>query len=384
LFYWVQDFRGRLKNGDRELMRGGVPMTENSKDVQFSWVDVGEWVEQGLIAPAQARAIWRYVQTRSAMARRPEPGPEQPRGLNLITIAYYFGGFLILLAYTVFIGLQWGTLTFAGQSLILAATIGVLWAVGYLVRRAGFQTGGGLLIFAGTGIVPLLVYTALRTFGIQPDPGSYIYLDQSPEQDALFAMVIAGVSLATALVVLLWIRFPLLTLLGAFWSYCLVTIAASWFLHRSVWSWESDVRIAGVILGFGLIVLGIYLQPRERQRYSLWLYIVGHLVLLSHLSSLLLGRDAALGLLYLCIYLASVVASVWLQQRVFLVFGALGCYTYVTYLAFDVFSGSLGFALAMAAVGFVVILSAVGYQKYARPWLADQLAPRKQPSQLDA
>jgi hypothetical protein len=67
--------------------------------------------------------------------------------------------------------------------------------------------------------------------------------------------------------------------------------------------------------------------------------------------------------------LAFVAASVLFQRRVFLVFDALGCYAYVSYLANEVFRGSLGFAFTLATVGLIIILSAVGYQRFVRQWL---------------
>ncbi len=58
-----------------------------------------------------------------------------------------------------------------------------------------------------------------------------------------------------------------------------------------------------------------------------------------------------------------------------MVFGALGCYAYVSKLAFDVFAGSLGFVFGLALVGLLIVLSTVAYQRYAHPWLARRLAP---------
>ena len=69
------------------------------------------------------------------------------------------------------------------------------------------------------------------------------------------------------------------------------------------------------------------------------------------------------------LYLSFVIASVLLQRRVFLVFGAFGCYAYTSYLAFRVFQGSLGFVFTLAFVGFVIILSTVAYQRFVRAWL---------------
>ncbi|MBL8046626.1 MAG: hypothetical protein JNL09_08800, partial [Anaerolineales bacterium] len=74
------------------------------------------------------------------------------------------------------------------------------------------------------------------------------------------------------------------------------------------------------------------------------------------------------------VYVAFVIASVWLQRRVFLVFGAIGCYSYLSYLAFQVFDGSLGFIFTLGSIGLLIVLTAVGYQKYLRPWLENLLA----------
>ena len=66
-------------------------------------------------------------------------------------------------------------------------------------------------------------------------------------------------------------------------------------------------------------------------------------------------------------------ASVWLQSRVFLAFGAIGIYAYIAKLAFDVFDRSLGFALALGVIGLLIVLLTVAYQRYAQPWLTSRL-----------
>ena len=103
-----------------------------------------------------------------------------------------------------------------------------------------------------------------------------------------------------------------------------------------------------------------------------WFYLFGHIIVLCHFAALALDDEGILSLLFIIVYLAFVVASVWLQSRLFLVFGALGSYGYLCYLAFEIFDGALGFVFALAFVGLIVVLSAVGYQKYARPWLEDR------------
>lgn len=78
------------------------------------------------------------------------------------------------------------------------------------------------------------------------------------------------------------------------------------------------------------------------------------------------------------------IASVWLQRPGFLVFGALGCYGYASYLAFETFSGSTGFPIALAVIGFLIVLTAVLFQRYVRTWLGARVGRYNVPSQQAA
>jgi hypothetical protein len=348
-------------------------MSDIGKNSQFTWADIQQWVERGLIRPDQARNIRKHVEAAGPVAEQVQTGVEQRKGLNLVTIANYFGGFLVLLAYTVFIGTKWGSLDSAAQAGVSLLTIGVLWTIGFALRYLGYVQAGGLLIFAGTGVFPLLVYTLERMIGARPAAGSYAYGDFYYRTDAPIWIVMEVTSIFVATIILWRIRFSLLVLLIAFWSWFLSMDLLRWITQSPTWSWGDQEQLVSTLIGVFMLALGIFLQRRTRQDYSLWFYTFGHLIVFTHLTALLLDNESALGLLYLMIYLAFVVASVWLQRRVFLVFGAIGSYGYISFLAFDVFEGSLGFVFALAGAGLAIILTTVGYQKYIRPWLEGQL-----------
>lgn len=347
-------------------------MAANSHHPQFSWADIAQWAEQGLITQAQADAIRQYVEASGRGAERAQAEVEQRPGLNLITIAYYFGAFMILLAYTFFVGIQWESLSPGGQLAITAVTIGILGSVGTFLRRSGFTMAGNLLIFAGTGIVPLLVYTLQLWAGRWPDYGSLAHEDfyRLVRPQRVFMEII---SIIVSVAVVAWIRFPLVVLLPAFWSWYLSMDLVSWIIHSNGWNWGDTQLTVGTIIGVAIIAVGVLLQRYTRKDYSLWLYLFGHITVLANLSTLALAHEGAVSLLFLASYLAFVIASVWLQRRIFLVFGALGCYSYVSYLAFQVFDSALGFTFALAVIGLLIVITAVGYQKYVRGWLEQRL-----------
>jgi hypothetical protein len=301
---------------------------------------------------------------------------ENRAGLNLVTVAYYFGAFMILLAYTFFLGLQWEELGRGGQAIAACGTVAGLWFVGRLLRGRGYPLAGNLLIFAGTGVTALAVYSVLRLVGLWPESTeAEVYRDFYRTIDGNW-VILEVACIAVALAAAWWTRFPLLTLLIGFWGWYLSMDLTEAVTGHDDFAWGPVEWSVGAAIGLMMLAIGVWLQRwRDAREWSLWFYIFGHVAVLGNLGALALDEGAALGLLFLTVYLGFVVASVWLQSRVFLVFGALGCYAYVSKLAFDVFAGSLGFTFGLALVGLLIVLSAVGYQRYLQPWLARQLAP---------
>jgi MFS family permease len=331
---------------------------------KFSLADLEKWADKNLITRKQLKEISAYMQESEPEEEKPETEPR--KGLNMVSVAYYFGAFTILLAYSFFVGIQWADLGEMGQVAISFFTIAALWVIGYFLTRKAFRTPGNLLIFAGTAIVPLLVYSVLNATGLWVI--DWLNYTRSLPQTWI---AMGLVSLAVAIVAVWVTRFPLISVLISFWI---------WRLSMDVIHWveKSDYlptleRIVSVLLGLGLLLLGIFLQKRAKENYSIWFYIFGHLLILVQLSSLAVDLEGGFGFVYLTLYLVFVVASIWLQRTVFLVFGAIGFYFYLSYLAFEVFHGALGFVYALGSIGLLIIFSAVGYQKYLRGWLEERI-----------
>lgn len=339
-------------------------------DHSLTWDDVASWVQAGLITPEQFDAIKQFRSVQPQQNALPQPGR-----LNLVSIAYYFGAFVILLAYTFFMGLQWEALGILGQLVVTLITVAGLTGLGAALRRGGAETAGNLLIFVAVGITPLLVYTVQRALGVWPDEETLNYQDfyRLIRQQWLIMEVI---SIAAALIAVRLIRFPLLVLLVSFWGWYLSMDIVRWLTDSQDWSWGLAERGVGITTGVLMLAAGLFMHSRTSKDYSFWLYLFGNLIVFTHLSSLAFEYEGWVGLLFLAVSLGAVIASVVLQRRVFLIFGALGTYSYVSYLAFNVFEGALGFIFALAAVGLFIVLSAVFYQKVLRNWLSSRVRQR--------
>ncbi len=341
----------------------------------FTWADLERWADQGLIARSQLAAIREREATGQDVPSRPvatAPPREERHGFNLITVVYYVGAFLILFAYTVFMGLQWASLSAVGQVAVsLFSALGLI-AVGAGVRRAGYPTGGGLLVFAGTGIVPLVVYSLQQLTGAWSDGGEVFQYEDFYDWISSAWIVMEVVSIAVALLVLWWVRFPLIVLLVAFWSWFLSMDASQAIAGDNDFDWSRTEQLVSILFGLATLGVGIFLQRRGLRPYSLWLYLFGHLMLLPNLGAWALDEDerAIRGLGFLLVYVVAVVASVWLQSRVFLVFGAIGVYCYTGYLAFEVFEDTLGFTFSLAFIGLLLIAGAIAFQRFLQPWWA--------------
>ena len=359
---------------------GGTRELQEITSGGFTWADLDDWVTRGLLGADQAQAIRRHASGAGVEGTPPvrsRGAAEDPRGFNLVSIAYYFGAFLVLLAYTFFVGLQLEALSDAGRTLIAGGSIAALLAIGALMRERGFATGGNLLIFAATGIVPLLVYTLQTWIGLWPEDGEP-YRDFYRDIAATW-LGMEVVTLLITLAVLWWTRFPLLTLLLAFWSWYLSLDLTRLLSGDPRYDWGAKEQVIFALVGAAMLALGVALWRRlpHEEEYGFWFALMGHLLLLANLSALALDRGGALGVAFLLVYLGVVVVSVWLHSRLFLLFGALGVYGYISYLAFTVFEGAIGFILGLGFVGLTIVLSAVAYQRWARPRLEAWLATRR-------
>jgi hypothetical protein len=328
-----------------------------------------DWAAQaGFLRPEQVAPLWQALGER-AQAR--------PR-FSGVTVAYYGGALVVMAALGLFLTLAWENLGGWGIfALALVYGLG-LSACGYwLSFRQGLTIPGGLLFTAAVWMTPLAVYGLQRALGFwsQGDPGQYANF-YTWIRGSWFLMEISTLIIGT--VALYFVRFPFLTFPLA---WCL------WFLSMDVAPlfFGTDVEFrtrAWVSFWLGLwgLVLAYLVDlrcPRSRGDYAFWLYLFG---LLSFWPSLpFTGADTEWSrFLYFLVNLGLMILSVALRRRLLMVFGALGVFGYLSYLAFQVFAESLLFPLALSALGLGLIALGVFYQRHCRRW--EQYFERRWPA----
>jgi hypothetical protein len=339
--------------------------------------DVGRWVERGIITAEQRDAILQDLAARGATGG----------GLNLTTLLYYGGGLLVLVAYTVFLGLQWmdmneiARIVISGVSLLFFAVVAQV-----LLQDRRFQLPGELLQVVAVAIIPLFVFALLDAAGVWPhDPSRYDYQPQyyRPVADALrrqyqidltwARMGLAGATMAGALLAFRLSRSPFV-LIAALIALGSLIVDASIQIQGGnlVYDLGTGQTLIIAAMGASVLVAGIGLRDHTERDYSTWLFISGLAAVAIGLASRTFPSDAATawGAVWMICAITVLALSIPLQQRLFAAAGLAAIFAYLGKLVFDVFNSDATAALAMALLGLIVLGGGLLYQRFIAPRVA--------------
>jgi len=315
----------------------------------FDIEDLKRWQQRGLLSEDQLKAIL----AEEGLEARPR-AKERPFGLNLVTVAYYFGGILALLSFTFFVGMNWSGLTDGQRFGVAFGAMLVIGALGIWLRfMRDYPTAGGLLLFVATAVLPLSLFTLARLLGVWPIDASWYELR--------FVLLFLSLgSLAGALAVLIFAGFPLLSLLVAVFVHLTILDIG----QIASGAGGSIVGLSAAICA-GLILLGMGLTLWGKRSQALWFKLYGLVGLQITFSSLFFESESLLfGLLFLFVYLFLIGLSLRIREVIYLIFGGIGVYTYITRLVFDTFRGAAYFPLLLGLLGLSIVVIAVVYQRY--------------------
>lgn len=347
-----------------------MPVNSDDPNLAFSVSDLERAVADGVLSREQADQLvrWGYRRRFGEIVEPQEKPPEQAKGFNLVTVAYYFGAMLMISACAWFLGDKWDSLGPAGiftTSLVYALATA---SMGTWVRRLGYKVGGGLLITVAVCLVPIITYSIQDMLGLWPagDPGSYEGF-YPKVHGSWIVMEIATIAAAAA--ALRFVRFGFLTAPLAFAFWFLSMDVASLILQDPVLiddrrSWISViVGIATILVGYAL---DKYMKPPEHghtEDFAFWCYLFGTLAFWGGLTSID-GDSEFSRAIYALVNVGLIALAIRLKRTVFLVFGALGIHVYLGHLAFRVFEDSFFFPFVIAGLGLSLIMMTVFAQRF--------------------
>ncbi len=328
--------------------------------MRFSSADLDRWVAGGVISAAQRDAMLADLGSR----------PAEGTGLNLTALLYYGGGLLVLLAYSIFLGLQWQDMNSGARIAISGASIAFFAGVAtVLTRQERFSLPGELLQVVAVAIVPLFVFAVLDAADLWPDAPRYYRPDSARETYQLHLawarIALAAATLVAAVGAFWWSRSPFV-LIAAIVSVTSLCVDATIQVQGDLryYDLRTPQLIAIAVVGGATLAAGILTRGRTSRGYALWLFIAGLTGLAVGLGGRMLSSEAAgWGILWLIVALAILALSLLLQERLFAAAGLAAVFAYFAKLVFDVFQ-SANAALALVVLGLLVLGAGMLYQRY--------------------
>jgi hypothetical protein len=160
-------------------------------------------------------------------------------------------------------------------------------------------------------------------------------------------------AVAAGLVALRFFRFPFLTAPIAF-SLWFMSMDLTPLIYGADYQYGDGYQLVSLSFGLAVLICSYLVDRRTEEDYAFWGYFSGMLAFWGGLT-LLEGGSEIDWFFYGLISLALVMLSVFLQRRVFIVFGSLGVFGYVGHLAWEIFEDSLVFPFVLSAVGIAII-----------------------------
>lgn len=329
---------------------------------------IDEGVARGIITPQQRDELLK-------LAGHKEDGPrgftgeflawarEAPRGFNAITVAYGVGALAVVFALVWFLADRWSALGPPGVLIVSIVYVAVFGSAASVFTRERFPIAHGVSVLLMVVTAPLIAWAALRVTTVWTDDFGRL----CSARDAPFwgcgsrAVVLAGVTLAATLAAMRRLRFGPLMIPGA---AALGVIFGQLALEAS--RGDGGRPLLGWAMTFtaSMLVTIAYETDRRhgRQSYSGWIHIAAAVCATIALLDLF-AVEPQLRHLLLPTSVAAMAASLFLRRVVWLVVGLGGLFSYLMWLAREVFERAVAFPVILAAVGLSIILVTVWVQR---------------------
>jgi len=341
--------------------------------MQFNDHDLRAASTAGVIDAAQLARLVDFLGRRAATTTE----TTDPK-FDMANLLWYAGALIVITAMGLFSTLAFSRI--GGQALaitafVYAAVFGV--AGHYLWRHRNLRTPGGLLIAIAVSMAPLAVFgiqDALGWWGRFGNPGSvhdfYVWIKGS-----WIFMEVAAIVAAT--LALRFYRFPFIVSIIAVALWFMSMDLAPWIAGAAHADWETQRRVS---VWFGAAVLAVAYAVDQRQRsgdFAFWLYLFGLMAFWGGITASSNGSNLEKAI-YCAMNVGFLFLSVFLDRRVFAVFGVIGVSIYLGDLANKVFRDSMMFPFALSLIGVAVIAAGLLYHRHQAAisaWLDGHLSP---------
>jgi hypothetical protein len=321
--------------------------------MNLSKEDLAWAAEEGVISAEQAEHLWLKLQGR---------GPTSTRSkFDAANLAYYFGALIVMSAMGWLMTLGWEK--FGGLGIFLLSTCYAFLFVltgRTLWYKEHLTIPGGLLFTLAVWMTPLAIYGLERAAGMWPQGAPDNFQSYHIWIKGSWTLMEVG-TIISGFIALRFIRYPFLTFPIAFSLWYMSMDLTPLLIGKPEFTWTERLWVS---LCFGLVILLVtyLIDRRTKDDYAFWGYLFGLMAFWGGLSLMESGSERK-KFLYCLINVGLIILAVFLQRRVFVVFGGCGVFGYLGHLSYNVFKDSFLFPMALSLLGLAVIYLGVQYQR---------------------
>ena len=329
----------------------------------FTIPDLKRAVAAGVLDSAAAERLVAFLAADARNVVGVAGAPARTR-FDLVHLLWYCGALLIIGAMGLFSTTAFMAL--GGKALALVALVyGALFGLAgdYLWRKKGLTTPGGLLIAIAVSMAALLVYGLQEGYGLwggDKTPGSmrdfYHFVKSGWLPMEIATIAAAGLALTRY-------RFPFLVAIIAFLLWFMSMDIAAWIVGDAKLDWEVRRKVS---ILFGLCMIGLAWLVDMRQRkadFAYWLHIFGIIVFWGGITFKASGTPLD-KVLYGLLSVGLLMFSVFMNRRVYSIFGGLGLLVLLGDLSRHLFVNSVVFPFVLTGIGIAVIALGLWVLKY--------------------
>ena len=237
--------------------------------------------------------------------------------------------------------------------------------VGNFLWKKEKKTPAGLLYVCAVSTIPVIVWALESLIGIMPkDFDDYGNFHKTVRAGWIF------MEIATILVGCIFLKYrkvPLLTLPICFCAWYLsmdLTPILLGQITEPTWAMRKYTTLVFSII---LIFCGLELDKKKTlEDFSHWLYIFGGTMLWSALNIILHTFKHTNEFTHFVLAIINIIfmlSGIILKRRVFIVWGAIGFWGYLSRLAFKIFANTPLFPIVLVLLGLGIIFSGIYYSK---------------------
>jgi hypothetical protein len=311
--------------------------------------DIDRAVAAGVIHADQVDALWHFLSTKSA-APRPAIRPR----FDLVHLLWYAGALIVIGAMGLFTTLAFAQLGGAALAVIAVIYAVILVIAGDRLWQRGLPIPGGLLITIAVTMAPMFVYGVQDALGwLNVSGRDYSDIHEFWRFARGGSMPLELATIVAGLIALRFYRFPFLIAPIPMALWALSMDVTPWILGDPTPSWRLR-QVVSVWFGLGMIIVAWTVDVRSRGDFAFWLHLFGMLAFWGGLTTM--ESDSELSRAVYCLINVGLIGlGLFLQRRVYLLFGGLGVAIYLHDLAERVFRDSLLYPFALSMIGLAII-----------------------------